>query len=179
MKAIHLIRWYHAALAVLSVLAYLTGELGLIHSWLGYGVAVIIVLRLGFALTGVRQLGLEKFYPSFDELQLGNMLTHPVISRSLLLGIAVSLILTVLTGIFMDGGKAIGLADANLVLGPAYAGDGYESENEQDDRNEENEFLEETHEFFANVMLLFVGAHIAYLFLFKKPLVKFMLFMKK
>lgn len=177
MKTIHLIRGYHAALAVSFVLAYLTGELGLIHTWLGYGVAAIIVLRLGLALTGVRQLGLEKFYPSFEGLQLDNALTHPMISRTLLLGISASLILTVLTGIFMDGGKAIGLADANIVVGSAYADDGYEYEREG--HHDENEFLEEGHEFFANLMLLFVGAHIAYLFLFKRPLAKFMLFIKK
>jgi cytochrome b len=177
MKAIQLIRGYHAALAVSSILAYLTGELGLIHAWLGYGVAVIIALRLVLALTGVRQLGLEKFYPSFEGLKIGNALTHPMVSRALLFGIATSLILTVLTGIFMDGGKAIGLADANLMVGSAYADDGYE--HGRQGHHAENEFLEEGHEFFANLMLLFVGAHVAYLFLFKLPLAKFMLFMNK
>lgn len=43
------IRIYHATLATLAVLAYLTGELGIIHAWLGYGVAVVIAFRLLWA----------------------------------------------------------------------------------------------------------------------------------
>jgi len=36
--------------------------------------------------------------------------------------------------------------------------------------------LSEAHEFFANIMLLFVGMHVTYLLLFKRPLAKYMLF---
>lgn len=175
MKTIQFIRGYHAALAVSSVLAYLTGEFGLIHVWLGYGVAAIIALRLVSALTGIRQMGLEKFYPNFAGLHIGNALTHPAISKVLLLGIAASLILTIITGIFMDNGRAIGFADANLVT-IAYADDGYEHEGAE--HRYEDEFLEELHEFFANMMILFVGIHVTYLILFKRPLAKFMLFMR-
>ncbi|AGK56908.1 cytochrome B561 [Hyphomicrobium denitrificans 1NES1] len=37
---------------------------GLIHAWLGYGVAAVIVLQLLWALSGERQVGLMRFYPS-------------------------------------------------------------------------------------------------------------------
>ncbi|MDD3020757.1 MAG: cytochrome b/b6 domain-containing protein [Alphaproteobacteria bacterium] len=176
MKTIQFIRAYHAVLAISAILAYVTGEMGLIHAWLGYGVAGIIVLRLVSALTGARQLGLEKFYPNFEGLQLGNALTHPVISRVLLLGIAVSLTLAVITGILMDNGKSIGLAEASIVT-EAFADDEFEYEGSE--HHDENEFFEEIHEFFANMMLLFVGVHVTYLLLFKQPLAKFMLFMKR
>lgn len=39
-----------------------------------------------------------------------------------------------------------------------------------------DEALEETHEFFGNLLLIFVGLHVSYLLLFKRPLAKFMLF---
>ena len=36
MNIIYRIRLYHATLASLSLLAYVTGELGIVHAWLGY-----------------------------------------------------------------------------------------------------------------------------------------------
>ncbi len=164
------IRIYHAILATLSVLAYLTGELGIIHAWLGYGVAAVIMLRLLWALSGERQVGLMRFYPSFEGLNLNNALTHPAISKSLLLGIALSLLAATGTGIALDQGDALGLANADLVAG-AYADD-----NGAKHGRDEEGLLSEAHEFFANIMLLFVGMHVAYLLFFKRPLAKYMLF---
>lgn len=59
---------------------------------------------------------------------------------------------------------------------PALADDDgkYEGESEG-----ENEFIGEAHELFANIMLFFVGIHVAYLFLFKRPLALYMLFIQK
>jgi 3-ketosteroid 9alpha-monooxygenase subunit B len=92
-----------------------------------------------------------------------------------MLGIALSLMAATVTGIAMDKGNAIGIANAELVS-VAYAADG-------GDHNRDNSFmgeaLEETHEFFANLLLLFVGLHVGYLFLFKRPLAKFMIFFPK
>ena len=56
MSVIARIRAYHAVLVALAVLAYATGELGLVHAWLGYGVAAVILFRLAWSLTGARQL---------------------------------------------------------------------------------------------------------------------------
>ena len=165
------IRIYHATLATLSVLAYLTGELGILHAWLGYGVAVVIAFRLLWALSGERQVGLMRFYPSFDGLKLDNAFTHPAVSKSLLLGIALSLLAATGTGIALDQGDALGLANADLVTG-AYADDDGLGKNGRDEEGH----LSEAHEFFANIMLLFVGMHVTYLLLFKRPLAKYMLF---
>ncbi|MBN8530474.1 MAG: hypothetical protein J0L97_01240, partial [Alphaproteobacteria bacterium] len=41
------------------------------------------------------------------------------------------------------------------------------------------EALEEVHEFFGNLLLVFVGLHVTYLLTFKRPLAKFMLFFPK
>lgn len=175
MNIIKTLRLYHATLAISALLAYVTGELGLIHAWLGYGVMMIIIFRLLLSLSGAPQLGLSKFYPSFEGLNTNNALSHPAISKTLLFGIAISIILVTVTGIMIDQGNSIGLANIDIVT-PALADDDgkYEGESEG-----ENEFIGEAHELFANIMLFFVGMHVAYLFLFKRPLALYMLFIQK
>ncbi len=165
------IRIYHALLATLSVLAYLTGELGIVHAWLGYGVAAVVMFRLLWALTGERQVGLMRFYPSFDGLKFDNALSHPAISKSLLLGIALSLLAATGTGLALDKGEALGLANADFVAS-AHADDNGPGKHGRDEEG----LLSEAHELFANLLLLFVGMHVTYLFLFKRPLANYMLF---
>ena len=174
MNIMQRIRIYHTTLAILAILAYLTGELGLVHAWLGYGVAIVIILRLLWALSGERQVGLMRFYPSFEGLQTNNLFTHPAISKTLMLGIALSLLAVTETGIALDKGKSIGLANMQAVS-VAYADD----DENKDGREKEEGFLSGSHELFANLLLLFVGMHVTYIVLFKFPLAKFMLFVLK
>jgi len=107
MNLMHKIRWYHAVLAVTTLLAYFTGDFGFIHDWLGYAVGVIIILRLGWAVFNPRQLGLNRFYPVFDGIEWTNAITHPAISKTLILAVAVSVILATATGLLtlIDGGE--------------------------------------------------------------------------
>lgn len=176
MTTIQKIRIYHASLAILSILSYATGELGIIHSWLGYGVALVIAFRLLWALAGNPYVGLARFYPSFEGLNLTNIFTHPSISKIFILGIALSLIGLTATGIAIDKGRDIGLANMNLVA-TAYADDdgGHEKKNE----SFYEDALEEGHELLANFLLLFVAMHVTYLLIFKRSLAKFMLFLNK
>ncbi len=182
------LRVYHAILAPLVILAFLTGETGRAHAWLGYCVAGMIAVRLILALTGQPQLGLSRFYPQFHDLRLGTALTHPAISRSLLLAIAASGLAAVGTGLAMDRGHALVVAAdrppiASAPLGPqsssarfsAIVGERHEDEGEAGER--EDRPLGETHEFFSNLLIALVGAHISYLLLFKRPLARFMLFL--
>lgn len=178
MSAMHRLRLYHAILAVLVLAAYLTGELGLIHAWLGYAVAAIIALRLAAALLGVRQLGLMRFYPDFEALRLDRRVTHPAISHTLLLGIALSLIGATATGIAMDRGAALG-------VGTPTVGVSWEAEDDERgrgirrrerERGEEG-LLAEAHEALADLLIALVALHVVYLLLFKRPLALYMLFM--
>lgn len=173
MTVMHRIRIYHATLACLALLSYLTGELGLIHAWLGYAVAIVILLRLLWALSGERHVGLMRFYPSFGGLHINNALTHPSISKCLMLSIGLSLILTTATGIALDQGASIGLKNPSIVS-EAHA---------DDEENEHHDFLtralEESHELCATLMLVCVGLHVTYLILFKTSLARFMLFLPK
>ena len=181
------VRLYHALLAMLAIAAYLTGEMDPVHAWLGYGVAAVIVLRLLWALGGARQVGLMRFYPNFEGLKLKGALTHPAISRVLMLGIAISLLTVTGTGIAMDQGRSIGLSPARAELaadaGPQSAAPrgSYRGEEDEGEDGEEGEGgpLGEIHELAANLLLLFVGMHVAYLLVFKRPLAKFMLFLPR
>jgi cytochrome b len=173
MSLMHKVRFYHAALAVLTVLAYLSGDFGLIDDWLGYGVAVVLSLRLLWALFNPRQLGLNRFYPDFDGLRFDNAYRHPAVSKALILGIVVTLTGATLSGVAMDGGSAIGLADAGLVAPALANGDEREDGSEE---GEGDEFMEEIHELLSNLLMVFVVLHAGYLLLFKRPLARFMLY---
>lgn len=175
MSIIRRIRIYHATLGILSILAYLTGDFGMVHSWLGYGVAVVIALRLLWALSGNPHVGLMRFYPSFEGLKLTNAFTHPAITKTFMLGIALSLLAVTATGITMDKGESIGLTNTEFVSATHADDDKHNKKNE----SFLEEALEETHEFFANLLLVFVGLHVSYLLLFKTSLAKFMLFIPK
>ncbi len=176
MSIMHRIRIYHVILAVFAILAYLTGDDDSIHAWLGYAVATVVIFRLLWALTGNPHVGLMRFYPKFEGLKLSNVFAHPAITKTFMLGIAISLLSVAATGIFMDQGKSIGFADVELITA-AFAGD----DNRHGRKVEVfmGEALEETHEFFGNLLLVFVVLHVSYLLLFKRPLAKFMLFIPK
>ncbi len=179
MSVMHRLRAYHALLAGLVVAAYASGELGLIHAWLGYAVTLVIVGRLAWAATGVPQLGLVRFYPQFAGLKLDNAMTHPAISRTLLLGIAASLIIVTGTGIALDRGRSLKFAAASVVSeasGQTRKDERKKAEGHQERESDEGP-LSEAHELFANLLVGLVSLHVAYLLLFKLPLARFMLFL--
>lgn len=183
MSVLHRLRVYHAVLAGLVVSAYASGELEPLHSWLGYAVGAVIVGRLMWAATGVPQLGLMRFYPRFDGLRLGTALTHPAVSRTLLLGIAVCLIGVTATGIAIDRGRAVGVATMPQAVKIAEGQQSFgmlsakaDSRREEADDKEREGNLSEAHELLANLLMCIVGLHVVYLLLFKRPLARFMLF---
>ncbi|MEQ8234838.1 MAG: cytochrome b/b6 domain-containing protein [Gammaproteobacteria bacterium] len=174
---IHRLRAFHAALAILVLLAYLTGDDDSLHYWLGYAVALLILVRLIWGLAGVPQLGLMKYYPRFEGLKLNNAMTHPAISRSLLMAIAVSLTLAVATGIAMDQGRTLGfglMSDSGSLAGTA---SDHRRRKEHDRHHPE--WLEETHELAGNLVVIAVSLHVTYLLIWKRPLALFMLFLSR
>jgi cytochrome b len=173
MAVMHRIRIFHAFLAITVLAAYFSAETGLIHAWLGYGVAALIAFRLIWALSGAPQLGLERFYPSFKDLHLKGIATHPAISRLLLACIALSVIGATGTGIIMDNGRSLQPASLSSLSFSA------ESEESEESEDESGEAYEEAHELLANLAMAFVVMHVLYLLAFKRPLARFMLFANK
>ena len=154
--------------------AYASGEFGIIHHWIGYGVALVLLFRLLWAFTGAAQLGLMRFYPSFEGITAENWLRHPVISRSLLTGILLTALVATGTGLVMDRGRI--LETVQTVTGKASDVTTLQSDRKDEEESEDG-IMEDIHEFFANLMLLLVALHVTYLFVFKRPLARFMLFM--
>lgn len=176
MSMFHKIRLYHAALALLVTAAYFTGdELEGLHNWLGYAVAVVILLRVFWAAVGPRQLGISRLFPDLMELAKVRRLNHPMISRTLLAGIVIALLFTTGTGLLMEPPPIGGFA-AEVTIAPAFADD--DGEREHDREGKDNEALEEIHETAANLLVLFVTLHVAYLLTFKRPMALFMLFLR-
>lgn len=176
MAVMHRIRIFHAFLAITVLAAYFSAETGLIHAWLGYGVAALIAFRLIWALSGAPQLGLERFYPSFKDLHLKGIATHPAISRLLLACIALSVIGATGTGIMMDKGRSLQPASLSSL---SFSAESEESEEREESEDESGEAYEETHELLANLAMAFVVMHVLYLLAFKRPLARFMLFANK
>lgn len=178
---IHRIRLFHAALAVFVLLAYATGDDDSVHYWLGYAVALLVVVRIAWGLTGVPQLGLMKYYPHFEGLRLDNAMTHPAISRTLLLTIALSVITTAGTGIAMDRGRTLGFAPtpASVPTSVSSAHDAKPGRQIRERKRHHPKWLEEVHEVAANLVLVAVGCHVTYLLLWKRPLALFMLFVAR
>jgi cytochrome b len=185
MSVMQKLRAYHAVLGVLVVLAYLTGEAGLIHLVLGYAIAALIIGRLLAAFSGMPQLGLSRFYPQFEGLTLNTAATHPAISKTLLAGIAAALIAATVTGIQLDRTQVPRQAASALVAPATIAVARADSDRERTasapgERRGEREReggSDDMHEFFANLLMLLVGLHVAYLLLFKRSLARFMLFL--
>ncbi|MFN5631417.1 MAG: cytochrome b/b6 domain-containing protein [Sphingomonadales bacterium] len=173
MAVMHRIRIFHAFLAITVLAAYFSAETGLIHAWLGYGVAALIAFRLIWVLSGAPQLGLERFYPSFKDLHLKGIATHPAISRLLLACIALSVIGATGTGIMMDNGRSLQPASLSSLSFSA------ESDESEESEDESGEAYEEAHELLANLAMAFVVMHVLYLLAFKRPLARFMLFANK
>ena len=177
MQVMRRLRSYHALLAILVVIAYLTGGDNSVHARLGYGVATLIFIRIAMALTGVSRLGLTPFYPHFDGLRLSTAMTHPAISRTLLLGIAACLVGVTLTGIAMDRGQAFDVA-TQAISSSAHADNDRRADRDSHDADKDGSPIREAHEIFANLLIVLIITHVTYLLFFKRPLALFMLFIE-
>jgi cytochrome b len=181
------IRVYHVGLLTLTALTYLTGELGEVHEWLGYGVTGIIALRVLWGLVGPRQVGISRFFPHLDELRQSR-LSDPAVSRLLISIVAALLIATTATGILLEEpadqtvpafqsstaspAPRAGIAEkTGFVVSASRADDSHEGSKEG--------WLEEVHELAANLLVLAVAAHVLYLFVFKRELALYMLFVRE
>jgi len=173
-------RLYHLCLAVLAILAYLTGEAGIIHDWLGYSIAAVLVVRLLLSLSSNRQFGFTRFLPTATPAE--HFLKSPAFGKILLAAILLCVVVATGTGMAMDKGHALGFDNASIIA-RAQADeredeDGAEWTAQEEGEKDEGIFYE-AHEASANLMLLFVALHAAWLVTFRRPLAFYMLFLKK
>lgn len=186
-------RIFHLVLAAAAIAAYLTAEeLGLVHAWIGYGIAVLVGLRLLLGLARRRGFG-------FQHLRLtrpsGGLSTFAANGFGLLL--LASLAGVAGTGIAMDeGGTLIGKSiraddgedqedreeseeaddfGALAPFPPARADNfGEDSENEG-----EESLLGEIHEVLGNLLLPLAALHVLTMLALRHSMARFMLFIPR
>ena len=123
-------RSFHAALAITSVLAFATGELGGVHNWIGYAAAAVLAGRLLWAIVGPRQFGIARLFPAAGELAAVDGLRNPAVSRAILACIVVALAVSAVTGVMASrpgaagwiGGLHEGASNAAITLAVVHAG---------------------------------------------------------
>lgn len=198
MKAL---RFYHVALAVGALIAYFAAEeLGLVHAWVGYGVAALLLVRLLLGLVGKRGFEFKRWFPAFAPPRGQTGIRHPAVSRTLVLGILICVMGAAGTGIAMDrGGTLVGqsirLDDERGERHGERGEDDDDGERAREGRpmiasenrpepggdeheNEEEGLLGELHETFGNLLLPLVALHVLYLLAFRFELARFMLFLQ-
>ena len=168
-------RLYHLIFGVAVAAAYFSAEeLGLVHAWLGYGIAALLVLRVLFGLARRTGFAFARLRPRLWSVGKANRgLRHPMLAHTLTLALFVSIAGAAGTGIAMDqGGTLVGqsirASEDHEATGPRHREHG---------EDEEEGALSELHEFFGNSVLPLALLHIAYLLLWRRGMAQFMLFL--
>lgn len=190
-------RLYHLLFGTAALAAYLTAEeLGLVHAWLGYGIAALLLVRLVLGLARRRGFEFRRLIPRPGKAPLNQGgVRHPAIGRALTLALLVCVGGAASTGIAMDrGGTLVGQSIRNHddegsdrhedeehefslgLIATARADDG-EGAGEGGDGDEGGP-LGELHETFGNLMLPLILAHLGWLLVFRLDLARYVLFLK-
>ncbi|MGD9000813.1 MAG: cytochrome b/b6 domain-containing protein [Granulosicoccaceae bacterium] len=175
------IRLFHWTLALAFVVAYATGEEeSAIHTYAGYLILALIIIRIVWGFVGTRHARFSDFLYSPSEAlgYISDLITNVKVKRYvghnpaaawMVFALLISLSMTVFSGLKLEAAEGRGLLAENtpvtmvsgdFLVSSAYADDdGHEHDGEGHDE-EGDEFWEEIHEFFANFTLLLVFAHI-------------------
>lgn len=154
-------RLFHALFVSVFLAAYLSGDDGdLPHIWLGYGLIVVVVVRLLLALIRVKG-----FPAPWSAFRSGAMAV--TVSRLLVITLLLSASVTVATGLTMvDNARVLGLATARTIA-PAHAEEEAWGESDSVMGVSASEVIEEIHEVAANATLGLAGLHLAFLLAFR------------
>lgn len=179
-----LVRTFHWSLVFLFTLAYVTGDdAATAHIWSGYIVLALLLLRVLWGLFGTQHARFSDFvYPVSvildyaKDMLLGRArryLGHNPLGGAMIVIMLVVLLLTCTTGIVAQrvDQQSVALSPAQpaiaaMDLVPAAWADDDRFENREarthdKEARKRNKALRETHEFFANLMLLLVVMHIS------------------
>ncbi len=156
-------RLLHGLFVIGFLAVYFSGDDGdLLHVWLGYGLVVLVAVRLLLAL--IRVKGFPALWPTFRPGAVSI-----TVSRVLVIALFVSASATLTTGLLMvDHVRVLGLA-ATQVIAPAYADD--DEAWEKSGRmlsGFSSHAVEETHEITANATLIIALAHLGFLLAFRR-----------
>jgi cytochrome b len=150
------VRFFHWSVVVAFLLAYLTEDVMLVHSWAGYYILVMVVLRLFWGFIGTRHARFRDFIYSPVEvmtylkdlslLRARHYRGHNPVGGWMVLLLLALLVLTGITGVVLYAVEDSAGPLAGLLSGsPGWMED----------------LFEELHEAMANFTLLMVFVHIA------------------
>lgn len=199
-------RIHHLLIALAATAAYFTAEeLGLVHAWIGYAIAALLVLRIALGLAGTAGFRFARLIPRAGAATARTSgIRSPLIAHALTLALAVCVTGAAATGIAMDrGGTLTGNSirahdesrehdreerehddkvAVNIVLSPfvgtAHADEGGEGGKEKGGKEEEG-LLGEIHETLGSLLLPLAISHMLYMLAFRFELARFMLFVPR
>lgn len=135
------IRFFHWTMVGLVILAWVTESLYELHSGLGYGIAILLVFRIFWGFIGSHYARFKQFmHPPATIIKYAKLVTrhqepryvgHNPLGGLMIIALLATLIAICISGIFMSIDSLYG-----------------------------NEFLEEAHEFFTNILIILVIMHV-------------------
>ena len=165
-----LLRLFHWSLVVSIAIAWLTTEVGESwHEWVGYVALGLIGFRLVWGLIGPRYARFSQFIRG-PQAVIGytkDMLNkrekryigHNPLGAVMVVALLATTAATGVTGWLMaEPGRMAMLPELPAFVAPAFADS---DEDEDHEYGEEEEFMEEIHEVFANLLLLLIFLHVA------------------
>jgi len=202
-----LVRVFHWSLALFFVISYASGEEeSLLHPWSGYAISTLLLVRLVWGFIGPKHARFSDFVYSKTQIisyakglingDAKCYIGHNPLGGLMVVVLLVSLLMNVTTGMLLYGaeegkGPLAGMmAQQSSLQLPQFIRTAQADDDERNHDNDsgkkgddENEFLEETHEFFANFTLLLVMVHLVGVFVssafHRENLIKAMLSGKK
>ena len=155
-------RLFHGLFVVGFLAVYCSGDDGdLLHLWLGYGLVVLVAIRL--LLAWIRVKGFPTLWPAFRSGAISI-----TVSRVLVIALFLSASATLTTGLLMvDHSRVLGLAAAQVIT-PAHADDlEWEGLGHAASGFAFHE-VEEVHEIAANATLGVAAVHVGFLLAFRR-----------
>jgi cytochrome b len=162
------LRAYHATLAILAIIAYLSAEWGMIHNWIGYTLAAVLLTRLTLLVVAPRFMAPPHWLLRRSDFTLAEGLGSPILGKLMLAVIVSCLVIATASGIAMERGWPSAQGSAGLIT--------WAPTDEDDGESERNELMSEVHEGAANMLFVFVAFHIAYLMWFRRTYALSMIF---
>ncbi|MBZ4192747.1 MAG: cytochrome B [Candidatus Contendobacter sp.] len=156
-------RLFHALFVAGFLAVYFSGDDGdLLHVWLGYGLVVLVAIRLALAL--IRVKGFPALRPVFRSGAISIM-----VSRVLVIAPYLSASATLTTGLIMvDHVRVLGFVAAQAIT-PAYADDDEVWEKPGRMLSEfASHDVDEIHEITANATLIIAVIHLGFLLAFRR-----------
>jgi len=172
-----LVRFGHWALVLLFATAYFTeGDFMVIHSWAGYGIAAIVVLRILWGFAGPRHARFSDFVKGPGEVfgyladlvrfRARRHIGHSPAGGAMVVALLLSLACTTVTGMatfalrYERGPLVPALVAAPAEPTPAI--DAVQAELRKVPRAERRgQNIKDIHEIFVNLTLVLIGLHLA------------------